>query len=85
MEYVHLAGAADHYEHKGRWSLFLMLTVGGMILFQSALLIAVGLGSLDFTEYEWLLPALLVQNLGQVIGLAAFAVKNLFSDISSKP
>lgn len=80
--YVHLQGARDHYWHKSKWSWFLMAAVGGMLVFQSVLLWKVGLGQLDFTEYEWLLPALLVQNLGQVIGLAVYAVKFLFSDIT---
>lgn len=84
MKYAHLKGVQDHYKHKGGWSVFLMLAVGGMIVFQSILLVCVGLGVLDFTEYEWLLPALLVQNLGQVIGLAVYAVKYLFSDISNQ-
>ncbi|MGS4883619.1 hypothetical protein [Roseibium sp. MB-4] len=81
VQYAHLQGIKDHYWHKGKWSWFLMAAVGGMIIFQSVLLWKVGKGELDFTQYEWLLPALLVQNLGQVIGLAAYAVKYLFSDI----
>ena len=83
-KYAHLQGIRDHYSHKGKWSKFLMFAVGGMIAFQFALLFFVGLGVLDFTKYEWLLPALLVQNLGQVIGLAVYAVKYLFSDISGQ-
>lgn len=49
-----------------------------MILFQSGLLFSVGLGWLDFQAYRWLLPALLVQNLGQIIALAYVVVKSLF-------
>ena len=81
---IHLAGARDHYLHIGKWSKFLMSAIGGMILFQSALLTLVGLGWLDFTQYEWLLPVLLVQNLGQIVGLALYAVRYLFSDISDQ-
>lgn len=84
VQYAHLQGIRDHYWHKGKWSWFLMAAVGGMIIFQSVLLWKVGKGELDFTQYEWLLPALLAQNLGQVIGLAAYAVKYLFSDIRGK-
>lgn len=84
LEYEHLKGVKDHYTHKGRWSFFLMCAVGGMLIFQSVLLVRVGQGRLDFSSYEWLLPALLVQNLGQVIGLAVYAVKYLFSDISNQ-
>jgi hypothetical protein len=80
-EYEHLKGLRSHYKHKGRWSWFLMLAMGSMILFQMVLLEHVGLGLWDFSEYEWLLPVLLVQNLAQVIGLAVFVVKALFRDV----
>ena len=81
---IHLEGARDHYLQKGKWSRFLMRAIGGMILFQSGLLLLVGLGWLDFTPYDWLLPVLLVQNLGQIVGLALYAVRYLFSDISDQ-
>lgn len=84
VEYEHLKGIKDHYKHKGKWSLFLMASIGAMIVYQSILLILVGIGFLDFKEYDWLLPALLAQNLGQVVGLAVYAVKYLFSDISGQ-
>jgi len=77
-EYAHLSGLKDHYFHKKWWSWFLMGLMTLMILFQSGLLIAVGLGGLDFKDYAWLLPALLVQNLGQIIALAYVVVKSLF-------
>lgn len=77
-EYAHLSGLIDHYEHKGKWSYFLMLLLTAMISFQCVLLGLVGLGIWDFTKYEWLLPALLVQNLGQIIALAYVVVKSLF-------
>lgn len=79
--WVHLQGLQDHYKHKGRWSGFLMLVLAGMILFQWVLLGFVGAGKWDFTKYEWLLPILLVQNLGQIIGLAFVVVKSLFKDL----
>jgi len=77
-EYAHLRGLRDHYFHKKWWSWFLMGLMTVMILFQSGLLIAVGLEVLDFKQYAWLLPALLVQNLGQIIALAYVVVKSLF-------
>lgn len=77
-EYAHLAGLLDHYKHKQWWSYFLMLLMVVMIGFQSFLLYKVGVKEWDFKDYEWLLPALLVQNLGQVVGLAVFVVRSLF-------
>tara|TARA_R110002049_G_C9097405_1_gene556740 strand:- start:409 stop:819 length:411 start_codon:yes stop_codon:yes gene_type:complete len=82
--YEHLKGIRDHYEHKGRWSNFLICTIAAMLAFQSYLLVMVGRGVWDFSAYEWLLPALLVQNLAQVVGLSVWAVKYLFSDISGQ-
>lgn len=84
VQYAHLTGIRDHYKHKGRWSNFLIVTIAAMLAFQSFLLIQVGTGQWDFTSYEWLLPALLVQNLAQVVGLSVWAVKYLFSDISNQ-
>lgn len=57
-----------------------MLLMAGMIGFQSYLLVRVGQGAWSFADYNWLLPALLAQNLAQVVGLAVFVVKALFSD-----
>lgn len=78
--YARLKGLQDHYRHKGHWSWFLMLLMAGMIGFQSYLLVRVGQGAWSFADYNWLLPALLAQNLAQVVGLAVFVVKALFSD-----
>lgn len=80
--YEHLKGLREHYRHKGRWSNFLMLVMLGMVVFQSVLLGLVGAGIWDFSQYEWLLPLLLVQNLAQIIGLAVFVVKALFREMS---
>ena len=81
--WTHLRGLQDHYRHKGNWSRFLMYVLAGMIAFQWLLLAMVGWAFWDFTKYEWLLPILLVQNLGQIIGLAFVVVKSLFKDIDS--
>ena len=80
-EWVHIKGLTDHYRLKGNWSVFLMALLGGMIVFQWTLLAMVGCGRWDFTQYKWLLPILLVQNLGQIIGLAVIVVKSLFKDM----
>lgn len=80
VEWAHLNGLQDHYWHKGNWSWFLMAIMSAMIIFQSVLLGLVGSGIWDFSKYEWLLPALLVQNLGQIIALAFVVVRSLFRD-----
>lgn len=77
--YEHLKGLAAHYRHKRYWSIFLMSVIFMMVVFQFNLLVKVGTGQWDFKDYEWLLPALLVQNLTSIIGLALIVVKELFS------
>lgn len=81
LQYAHLDGLRDHYKHKGKWSYFLIFLMFMMVAFQCLLLWRVGIGAWDFTKYQWLLPALLVQNLTQVVGLAVFVVKALFKDL----
>ena len=79
VAYAHLRGLTDHYRHKGKWSWFLMGLMGFMVVYQSVLLWMVGAGYWDFSRYDWLLPILLVQNFAQIVGLALFVVKALFS------
>lgn len=79
--YQHLLGLQRHYEHKSKWSYFLMAMMAGMLGFQSLLLGLVGAGYWDFRGYAWLLPALLVQNLAQIAGLCVIVVQSLFKDV----
>jgi hypothetical protein len=78
VDYTHLRGLQDHYWHKGKWSFFIMGIMAVMVMFQSYLLYKVGTNQWDFTRYAWLLPALMVQNLGQIVALALVVVKSLF-------
>jgi len=80
-DFAHLNGVISHYRHKGAWSYFLMAVMAGLVIFQSVLLGMVGARLWDFTDYDWLLPLLLVQNFAQIIGLAVFVVKALFKPI----
>lgn len=78
--YARLVGLQRHYRHKSQWSYFLMVMMLGMIGFQSFLLWKVGTGAWNFATYDWLLPALLVQNLAQIAGLCVIVVQALFKD-----
>ncbi len=82
--YAHLEGTKSHYRHKTIWSLFLVGCVAGMLVYQMWFLWAVGTDRLDFTEYDWLLPTFLVQSFGQIVGLAVYAVRSLFRDITGQ-
>ena len=83
-QYAHLKGIQSHYLHKNYWSWLLMGCIPLMIVFQMVFLYLVGTGKLDFREYDWLLPTFLVQSFGQVIGLAVYAVRSLFRDITGQ-
>jgi hypothetical protein len=76
--FAKLRAFQNHHESKRHWSHFMMIVIGGLIVFQAVLLVKVGTGEWDFTKYQWLLPLLLVQNLAQIVGLAHVAVKALF-------
>ena len=82
LQYIHMEGVQDHYKHKKWWSWFIMALMAILLIFQCTLLGLVGYGIWNFEKYAWLLPALLVQNLAQIVGLAVFVVKALFRDIS---
>jgi hypothetical protein len=83
--YIHLTGLEDHYSLKKIWAYGIMLIMAGMLIFQSTLLGLVGDGVWSFKDYRWLLPALLVQNLAQIAGLAYIVVKALFNSTSPEP
>lgn len=78
LRYSKLKAFNDHHYNKGLWSKFIMWVMGGMIFFQSLLLMKVGTRQWDFSDYDYLLPILLVQNLAQIITLATIIVKALF-------
>lgn len=82
--YVHLEGLIDHYAQKKNWSVWILGMMVFMVLFQSFLLCMVGANVWSFEKYTWLLPALLVQNLAQVVGLAVLVVRSLFRDLGAE-
>lgn len=61
-----------------------MFIISVLVGFQTVLLILVGEGRWNFEVYEWLLPALLVQNFASIVMLARYAVQSLFRDIRNK-
>ena len=76
-----VSGLQDHYRHKRQWSHIVALYLLAMLVFQCVPIRNVGLGHWNFEKYDWLLPVLLVQNLGQIVSLAYIVVKSLFRDM----
>lgn len=66
-----------HHDNKARWSVFVMYLMGGMIFFQCILLSKVGAGFWNFTQYPWLLQALMVTNFAEIAALAMVIIKAL--------
>lgn len=82
MQYAHLRGVQDHYKLKRDWSSIVICLMALMVFFQMILLMNVGTGTWDFREYDWLLPTLMLQYFGQVVGLAYLIVKSLYKELS---
>lgn len=80
LRFAELQAFDSHHKNKGDWSKFMMEILAVLVAFQMLLLAMVGFGWWDFTKYDWLLPALLVQNLAQVVGLVFVIVKSLFGN-----
>lgn len=81
-EFVILQGLYDHYSHKKYWSYFLMSLITALLTCEYLILYGVGINYLDFLDYQWLLPTLLLQTLLQIFALAVIVVKSLFSEKS---
>jgi hypothetical protein len=80
-EFTQLAGLRAHFKHKSYWSIFLMILMAAMVIFQSLLIWKVGTGQWNFMGYDWLLPTLMIQYLVQIVGLAVFVVRSLFKNM----
>lgn len=83
IAYTHLRGWQAHYEHKSYWSFFLMFIMSIVVGFQCLVIWMTGAKIWTFIDYKWLLPALLVQNFAQVVGLVTFVVKSLFDKMKN--
>ncbi|WP_306025713.1 hypothetical protein [Oceaniradius stylonematis] len=54
--------------------------ITALIAFNVILTLLVGLGCLDFTNYQWFVTAVTIETFLQIVALGAIAVKYLFSD-----
>lgn len=77
---VHRKGWENFYKLRNKWSIYLMITLGLMIFFQTALTVAVGLHWLDFTNYKNLIYVVISENFIQIVGMAYIVVEYLFKN-----
>lgn len=77
---VEIVGRRKYFELRGKWSSWIVGWITGLIAFNSIITIAVGVGFLDYTKYEWFITVVLAETFLQIVGLGYVAVKYLFKD-----
>jgi hypothetical protein len=77
---THLSGLKTFYTLRKKWSWFILGCISVLLIFHISLAYLVGLGYLDFKDYNWFLPIVATNNFLQIIALAIIVVKFLFSD-----
>lgn len=80
LKAVEVDGKRDFFKLREKWSSVIITWISLLILFNVVLAVAIGSGSLDFSEYEWFITAVTVETFLQVVGLGYVAAKYLFSD-----
>ncbi|HYN46616.1 MAG TPA: hypothetical protein VES64_08000 [Allosphingosinicella sp.] len=89
-----LAGERQKVETLGRqkffnlrtlWSTMIIVWISLLILFNCALAVLVGSGTLDFTRYSTFITTVTVETFLQIVALGAIAVRFLFSSGDSPP
>lgn len=78
-------GLMQFYGLRRMWSGWLIAWVSILICFQIALTFAIGLGGLDYRDYDWFLPLVTAQNFLQIVGMAIVVVRFLHSGSSVPP
>ena len=78
---MELLGREQFLSLRGNWSLSLIVWISGLLLYQVALAVVVGLGWLDFTKYQWFLPLVVAQNFGQIVGMGYIIIRFLYPGV----
>jgi hypothetical protein len=78
-EQITLQGMQDYYDMRREWNVLLKFALAIILVFNIALVFAVGLSWLHFSD-EWFLRIVLTTNLANILGLVYLVVKFLFSD-----
>jgi len=82
---VETGGRKGFFDLRKRWSTAIILWISILILFNCALTVLVGSGTLDFRDYHWFITAVTVETFLQIVALGAIAVRFLFSSGDSPP
>ena len=82
---VETLGRRGFFDLRNRWSTAIIIWISALILFNCALAVLVGWGTLDFTRYQWFITAVTVETFLQIVALGAIAVRFLFSSGDAPP
>jgi hypothetical protein len=77
---VEVIGRRKYFDLRDRWSAWIIGWITVLIAFNVVITLLVGLGRLDYSQYEWFITAVIVQTFLQIVGLGAIAVRYLFAD-----
>ena len=75
-----VTGRREFFTLRRKWSDVIIIWIWLLIVFNVLLTVAVGKGTLDFTEYQWFVTAVTIETFLQIVGLGYVAVRYLFSD-----
>jgi hypothetical protein len=82
---VETGGRKGFFDLRKRWSTAIIIWITILILFNCALAVLVGYGTLDFLRYQWFITAVTVETFLQIVALGAIAVRFLFSSGDTPP
>lgn len=77
---TNVRGRKEFFDLRKRWSKAILIWISVLIGFNALITLAVGIGCLNFQNYEWFITAVTVETFLQVVGLGYVAVRYLFSD-----
>lgn len=79
-EEIELEGRIKFFALRDRWSNWIIAWISVFILFHVGITVSVGLGILDFTKAQWLIPSIVLENFLQVAGMGVIVIKFLYPD-----
>ena len=75
---VEIIGRRKYFDLRDTWSKWIIGWITVLIAFDSIVTVAVGLGCLDYSQYEGFITVVFLQTFLQIVGLGAVAVRYLF-------
>ncbi|MFN7161078.1 MAG: hypothetical protein ACK4NC_05765 [Candidatus Gracilibacteria bacterium] len=77
-------GREEYFKLRNKWSIYLVIALYAMILFQFVITFFIGFGIIDFTAYPTFISLVIGENFLQIVGMCLIVVKFLFPDGEKK-